>query len=282
MRPFELIRFSGDDAGDFLQGQLTQDVRTLERAGALLTAWCNPQGRVVAVMRLLDLGDAIGLAAPAELAQALVRRFAMYRLRARVEIAIATGFCIAAAGADEDRAALAALDLLPPAALLAARRARGLTALAIGEREVELYGRAADYASAGLVLRAPLTEQQWQQALIAAGIATIGTATAEKYTPHMLNLDRLGAVSFSKGCYTGQEIVARTEHLGRVKRRLARYRLDGGNAAPGDPVLHAGSESGEVVNAAGRDVLAMLPIELHREALTVNGHPALPLEAPEP
>jgi folate-binding protein YgfZ len=280
MRPFELIRFSGDDAGDFLQGQLTQDVRTLERAGALLTAWCNPQGRVVAVMRLLDLGDALGLAAPAELAEALVRRFAMYRLRARVEIAIAADFCIAAAGADEDRAALAALDLLPPAEPLAVRRARGLTTLALGERDVELYGRAADFTSAGLVLRAPRSEEQWQQALIAAGIATLGPATSEKYTPHMLNLDRLGAVSFSKGCYTGQEIVARTEHLGRVKRRLARYRLEDGRAAPGDPVLHEGRESGEVVNAAGRDVLAMVPLELQRATLTVNGRAATPLEAP--
>ncbi len=282
MSPFELIRFRGDDAVLFLQGQLTQDVHLLPRAGALLAAWCNPRGRVVAVLRLLHLGDALGLAAPAELAEALVRRFTMYRLRARVEIAIAADFCIAAAGADEDRAALAALGLLPPAEPLAARRAHGLTALALGERDVELYGRTDDFASAGLALRAPRSAEQWQQALIAAGIATIGTATSEKYTPHMLNLDRLGAVSFSKGCYTGQEIVARTEHLGRVKRRLARYRLEGGTAAPGDPVLHAGSEAGEIVNAAGRDVLAMVPIELHRETLTVNGHAATPLEGPDP
>jgi folate-binding Fe-S cluster repair protein YgfZ len=93
----------------------------------------------------------------------------------------------------------------------------------------------------------------------------------------MLDLVRLGAVSFTKGCYTGQEIVARTEHLGQVKRRLAHFRLDADDAQPLDPMLSAGREVGEVVNAAGGHVLAVVGLEWHDATLTVNGHTARPV-----
>ncbi|MCH7853347.1 MAG: folate-binding protein YgfZ, partial [Proteobacteria bacterium] len=93
---------------------------------------------------------------------------------------------------------------------------------------------AAALKTAGLDTVDPFDLQQWQQIRVASGRADIVPENSEKYTPHMLNLDLTGAISFTKGCYTGQEVVARTEHLGKVKRRLSRYRLSNCRAIIGD------------------------------------------------
>jgi hypothetical protein len=134
--------------------------------------------------------------------------------------------------------------------------------------------------AAGLSFRRPLSDTEWKLALIQAGIPTIEAATTEKYTPHMLNLDCLGAISFSKGCYTGQEVVARTEHLGRAKRRLMHFRMDAPGVQAGDRVIHDGQEVGEVVNVAGPHLLAVAPVELHGEELSIDGRRASPLPLP--
>ncbi len=277
---FRLVRIEGDDAASFLQGQLTQDVRELGDTCALLAGWCNPQGRVIAVQRLLAQDGAFGLVLPADLAESVLRRLLMYRLRAKVELTLATSWQAIAVATAADLDALAARELLPDGGRGACRRAGGITALELGgpTRCVELYGRSADLDA--LALTAPLSAPDWQKALIEAGIPTVTAATAGQYTPHMLNLDRLGAVSFTKGCYTGQEIVARTEHRGRTKRRLRRYRLESGTAAPGDRLLHKDREAGEVLNAAGPDLLAVVPTDLRTEPLTVNTHRAVPLPLP--
>lgn len=280
-RPFELLRFSGPDAAEFLQGQLTQDLRELQDAGALLAAYCSPKGRVITVLRLVGAGEDVCVVAPADMAEALIRRFAMYRLRARVDVTPAADWRALAVAGEENLAALASAGLRPSGEALAVCCAGGITALTVGgsRHAVELYGRAADFDRAAPALT-PLAGAEWRRTLIEAGIPTVTAAVTEKHTPHMLNLDRLGAVSFDKGCYTGQEVVARTEHLGRAKRRLARYRLQAGAAAPGDRVLHGDREAGEVVDAAGGELLAVVPIELHGEPLTVNGHAALPQPLP--
>lgn len=116
--------------------------------------------------------------------------------------------------------------------------------------------------------------------LIQAGIPTIAKENSEKFTPHMLNLDRLGAISFSKGCYTGQEVVARTEHLGASKRRLMRYRTDADSVAVGDKLIDEDRSVGEVVNVAGGDFLAVTPVASQQKTLTVNGDTATPLGLP--
>jgi folate-binding Fe-S cluster repair protein YgfZ len=96
----------------------------------------------------------------------------------------------------------------------------------------------------------------------------------------MLNLDRLGAISFSKGCYTGQEVVARTEHLGVSKRRLMRYQTESDSVAVGDKLTDDGRNIGEVVNVMGHDLLAVTPVALHEKALTINDQVATPIGLP--
>ena len=105
-------------------------------------------------------------------------------------------------------------------------------------------------------------------ALIEAGIPVIDDTNTEAFTPHMLNLDKLGAISFEKGCYTGQEVVARTEHLGKSKRRMMRYKADTEGVSVGDKLSNGDRNVGEVVNVDGRALLAVTPVELHDRKLS--------------
>jgi len=116
--------------------------------------------------------------------------------------------------------------------------------------------------------------------LIRAGVPNIDDTNTEAFTPHMLNLDKLGAISFSKGCYTGQEVVARTEHLGKSKRRLMRYEADLEGIAVRDKLSDAERNVGEVVNVAGRDLLAVTPVELHEQPLTIGAATVTPKGLP--
>jgi folate-binding protein YgfZ len=111
--------------------------------------------------------------------------------------------------------------------------------------------------------------EAWLQRQFDAGIAEIREPQSEEFTPHMLNLDLLGAVSFDKGCYTGQEIVARTHYRGATRRRMLRYGVTG-PAAPGDKLLLGERPVGEVVNVLGDELLAVAPLDDADAGLTVN------------
>jgi hypothetical protein len=283
---FNLLNVAGSDARSFLQGQLTQDVYKLDDTPSLLTAWCNPKGRVVAVMRMLDgrgRDDEIGLVVPAALAESVIKRLLTYRFRASVDFKLAgSEWQAIAVSAKDDLAALAALDLLPDDERNAARRARNLIAIDTGAtpRSIEVYGTLLAMQECGLTVRQPLTDDEWQLALINAGIPLIQAATSEKFTPHMLNLDCLGAISFNKGCYTGQEVVARTQHLGHSKRRLMHFESESARAAVGDKLRHEDRDVGDIVNVIGEQLLAVVPSELHGQTLKVQGRPASPVALP--
>lgn len=122
--------------------------------------------------------------------------------------------------------------------------------------------------------------EQWQQERVASGRADIVAENSEQYTPHMLNLDLTGVISFTKGCYTGQEIVARTEHLGKVKRRLNRYRLSGCSAMIGDKLADGDRDVGKVVNVADDEILAVTPVALQQNVLQLGSGTATPLPLP--
>ena len=287
-RLFEVVLASGSDARSFLQGQLTQDVNGLGDNPSLLSAWCNAKGRVIAVMRLVDSGagnEVIGLAVPAAMAGQVIERLLRFRFRATVNLEPANGTWAACAVADErDLAALQELDLLPSGSGRMAVRGHGLVAVDTGAapRCIEVYGPLTAMQEARLTFRRPLSDPEWQLALIRAGIPVIYATTAERYTPHMLNLDCLGAISFSKGCYTGQEVVARTEHLGKSKRRLMRFKTETAAARPGDKLRHEERDVGEVVNASHDQLLGVVPLELAGATLLVNDHPASPVALPYP
>ena len=129
-------------------------------------------------------------------------------------------------------------------------------------------------------------EEMWQVADIVAGLPQIGPETTGHFIPQMLNLDLLDAISFTKGCYTGQEIVARTQNLGRIKRRTFRYAIRGDEAPAPLTALHLdGAKVGEVLMGArtggGIEVLAVIALDARDRPLrTATGHTAVPLPLP--
>ena len=136
-------------------------------------------------------------------------------------------------------------------------------------------------AAAGLDSAAALPESRWRTARIRAGLVDIGAENTEKYTPHMINLDRSGAVSFTKGCYTGQEVVARTENLGRVKRRVMRFGHSADDVSIGDKLEAGdGGDAGTVVNASPEELLAIVSVDDELTGLSLGGSRLDPLPLP--
>jgi folate-binding protein YgfZ len=231
-----VIRLEGPDAPGFLQGQLTADLRLLEPGQSSPAAWCTPQGRVIALLRLLRLEEGVLCVLPRELAADVAARLARFVMRAKVSVSD-----------ESDVLAVAGVSGWPAATPAAAAAASVLPLP--GERALVL--APADGIESTLAGGQAAPASAWEAACVRLGEPEVHACTSESWVPQMLNLDLLGAVSFRKGCYPGQEIVARTQNLGRIKRRLFRYRVSGnGLPAPGDDLLLGETKVGEVVRSA--------------------------------
>jgi folate-binding protein YgfZ len=281
---YKSINLHGSDVEEFLQGQLTQDVTRLADTASLPAAWCNPKGRVITTVRLLRRDASVDLVLPSSNLDPVLKRLAMYRLRADVTMDAMGDDWAAVAFRDADSLDLLdRLHLKPAAELNACCAGDGFVTVSPGLADcVEVFGERARIESAGLDLSLALGDADWQAARIEAALPDIGQENSEKYTPHMLNLDLSGAVSFNKGCYTGQEVVARTENLGSSKRRLMRYEVGGASIGIGDPVSDGERDVGSVVNVAGERLLAVTPGAMHERALSVHGSTISPIGLPYP
>lgn len=210
-----LIEASGADAPEFLHGQFTNDVLGLEDGKATLSAWCNPKGRVIATFLLCRSGNRYWLALPQALKTAFLRRLKLYVLRASVNIAVAdeelTLAGMLGAPAGQSRAA-GVFPVVPPAAGL-----NNDLAIAI----------AAPETLRELRTRPQGNEQAWDAANVRRGIPWLEEQTRERFLPQELNLEALGALSYDKGCYPGQEIIARLRYRGEVKHLLRRATATG-------------------------------------------------------
>lgn len=225
-----VIRVSGADRAALLQGQASNDARKVDPSHAQLTSFSNPKGRCFAIAVLAAQADELLLVTERAQASALAKRLSMYVLRSKAKVELAEDLAAcgesAAGAAWRSEAVGAALRIGVP-----------------GDRRIVVMPRAATAGfSDGSVA--------WRRADIAAGIPTVLPETSEHFVPLWLGLEQLGAIDFKKGCYTGQEIVARTHYLGQAKQQLYRARC-ATDAAPGTK-LYAGSDQsiGEVVIAA--------------------------------
>lgn len=251
-----VLLLEGADAAAFLHGQVTADVLGLPPGHATLAALCSPQGRVIAVVRIGRLARGLAVLLPRELAAPVAERLRRYVLRASVSIHDASSELAPAgrsAGAGAWPAAAAGWESL--------QLSDGRT-LAIGP-----VAGPAESPAAGAPAGA------WDARCVALGEPEVYATTGELWVPQMLNLDLLNAVSLNKGCYTGQEIVARVQHLGRIKRRMFRYRFAGVAApAAGSALFHGDTEVARVVRVAGGpedgELLAVLGIESAGLSLT--------------
>ena len=244
-----LLEARGADAATFLQGQLSNDVRAVTPARAQLSSYNSPKGRMLAVLHVARAGDAYLLEVHRSVLDGVLKRLRLYVLRSKVTLAEAAGralFGVAGAAAAE---AVAALGLPVPAAPLdcawdgdtgVLRRLGATPRFTL----VVPSAQAAALAARLAALAAPGTEQDWRRLDLEAGVPTVYPQTQDRFVAQMCNLDALGGISFDKGCYTGQEIIARVHYRGAVKRHMETRRLAGPPPDPGTRL-----ENGEVVDA---------------------------------
>jgi hypothetical protein len=236
---FGVLRIGGADAVPFLQGQFTNDVRLLADGRTQVAACCTNQGRVIALARLRQTDDAIYALLPADLLSKVATHLRKFVLRSKVQILQAADLAVGAILTVDAAAASQAHRVFDEAALtMSPVPLAGSTEVVTFQyapgREVIAAPPVAWRSISGLSLSRPdlRAQAEWLAADIAAGLPHVFATTSEQFTPQMLNLDLIDGVNFSKGCYTGQEIVARTHHLGRVKRRTLRFHLAAGGATP--------------------------------------------------
>jgi folate-binding protein YgfZ len=221
--PLAALAVTGADAVSFLQGQFTSDVAALAPGSSQLSAWCSPKGRVLATFTLRRIApDHFELLLPRLQLEAVQRRLALFVLRAKVALRDASEEAIRIGiGGPAAVASIAAVARSAPAlhrwneiegGMLAALPGARFIASVLPAQAPSLWDRLGGARAAGFPC--------WRWLTMTAGVPVILPPTQDRFIPQMLNLDALGAVSFQKGCYSGQEIVARTQYLGRLKERL--------------------------------------------------------------
>lgn len=241
-----LLRFHGEDAASFLQGQVTCDVKRLAVGETTLGAVCNPKGRVVADFRLLRIGDSYCMVLAADLAESVCLRLRRYVLRAKVSVTDLTPGvgAIGLIGMDSTPT-----DLVLPGIAGQAEERSGILAYRLADGRCALFAEHDRAVELWTALRASSSQvtkpDRWHLCDIEAGLPSVVAATSESFLPQMLNLDALGGISFAKGCYTGQEVVTRTHFLGQVKRRMIRARGRGDELPVPGSAVYGGTEAGE-------------------------------------
>ncbi|MET0982746.1 MAG: folate-binding protein [Telluria sp.] len=270
-----LIAVAGDDAASFLHNQLTNDVEHLGTGEARLAGYCTPKGRLQATFLIWrDASGTIWLQLPRSIQAPLQKRLAMFVMRSKAKLRDATDEDNVAAvlgiGGAAGEAALRAFVSELPAAIYgkvegdfgtvirlqdAFGAARYLWLTSAGTAQAAFAALGGQLAVGG--------NAAWRLASIHAGVPQVTPATQEQFVPQMINLELLGGVNFKKGCYPGQEIVARSQYLGKLKRRTSLASVDNAAARAGDEVFSTSDPDqpcGMVVNAApnglgGADVL---------------------------
>jgi folate-binding protein YgfZ len=280
-----LLQISGADALVFLQGQVTNDVKQLNGQIAHHSGYCNPKGRLLALFLAFAHKDHIHLQLPKELIAPIAKRLKMYVMRSKVEIEDVSDSIIKI-GLNGAKA----IELLNPLFSQIPQNDYELVTLENGAL-IKLPGNQprfeifTDIANASAIWNSLAQHTKiadaayWELLEIQAGIPEVYAKTQEEFVPQMLNLDLLNGINFKKGCYTGQEIVARTHYLGTVKRRTQLAHIDGATQPKaGDDVLNSsGDIIGKVVRCSpsyngGYDLLAELRLEsVEAGPLNVNG-----------
>lgn len=274
-----VIEVSGDDAEGFLNGQLSHDVSSRLPSRATLAAWLDARGRVLALFRAIRTGDRWLLLTRGADIHALIRRLQMYVLRADVRLRDASSECVAAA-------ALGDIDPWLASRSVGLSRQTGATATANGAFLVRVGPRLIYLVSAGAtnwksVQDLPaIAEEAVASEEIRLGLVNLVPKLAGRYTAHMLNLDRLGVLAFDKGCYPGQEVVARTQNLGTVKRRVFRFSGELEHEPTVGTALQdtGGNQVGEVVRAVATgesrvELLAVVRTDSATGTLTCAAEP---------
>jgi folate-binding protein YgfZ len=258
MLNYQIITFEGDNATTFLQGQLTADITKLTEENFLLTAYCNPQGRMWCIGRIWRDAKSFYLLIPSEIAADIAADLNKYAAFSKVKLSVNTDYNVIPVQANN--------NLPSEIKFLSINKQRGLI---ISPKELKTQPLN------------ELTAEEWELAEIRDGIPNVWKQTLAQLLPHDVNLPELHGVAFDKGCYKGQEIIARMQYRGQRKKHLY-YAICPASAAiqPGDKILNEEQKNmGEIVSAALNtenqyEFLAILPdtiVEQH-SVLSVNGN----------
>ncbi|HKK05140.1 MAG TPA: folate-binding protein YgfZ [Gammaproteobacteria bacterium] len=270
-----LIAAAGEDAMEFLQGQLSNDVRQVDTEHSQLAAYCSPKGRILADLRLFRREETYYLILPRAILEPTLKRLRMFVLRSRVTLNDASetlvGFGVA--GPQADAALSSALGAVP-GTVDEVSHGQGLSVIRLPGSSPRFHVFGSPEAAIALWERLgpqsrPVGAGAWGLLDILAGLPSIDPATVDTFVPQMVNLQAIGGVSFKKGCYPGQEVVARTHYLGKLKRRMYRAHVETDRAPqPGEEIYATDSpeqSAGRIVSAqrspeGGYELLAVIQI----------------------
>ena len=268
-----IVEIKGDDSAEFLQGQMTQDIYSIEDSKASVTSILNPQGRMISTAFVFKWGESFLLILNNEVRDKLIAWLSRFILRSEVEITKsedsvfglnqenAKKLCSVLnleakdIGSESDESCLKTIETDDKRAFLVCKSENFLDDLSISS----------------------LSTKDWKMADINAGIPTIYRENIEKFIPQMVNLDLINGISFSKGCYTGQEIVARVQHKGTVKQRMFHItgRASNKKIDPGTTILFEDTKVGTVIESVENDgqmhALGVINNDASTKKLVVDG-----------
>lgn len=279
-----VLAVRGPDANKFLQGQLTCNLNYLSAEKSSLGARCTPKGRMQSSFRIVLDGDGYLLAMAGDLLQLQQADLNKYAVFSKSRLTDESGnWCRFGLAAGDGSLVSLGLDL--PQTADSGVHSNGMIAIRLADGRAELWASSTDADQIRTRLAAQLSEapvNRWLLDQVRAGIGQVFGSTRELFIPQMINLQALGGVSFKKGCYTGQEIVARMQYLGKLKRRLYRLAIEGTQddlPAPGVEIfspVHS-SSVGDVVMAAscaeGIELLAVVQEDAAADGRLYLGSP---------
>ena len=293
-----VIRAAGQDARKFLLSQFTNDVNLVSPETFQLNGYCSAKGRLLALMWVAQRGDEFLLILPRNILDPTLKRLRMFVLNAKVSLDDASSRWIALGCAGPGAAAaiepLAGKKLEKPGAAVSTQSMLFMRMPGIANRFIVLGGSdpVTDGAAAGAWRELARTQQAvtaevWANLEVESGLPYIAPATIDEFVPQMVNLEQIGGLSFTKGCYPGQEIVARTQYRGQIKRRMILLHGSGNTPPqPGEKIYSGGNmenAAGRVVRAAPRSptefsLLAVIENEKRTQPLHLAASPHATLE----
>jgi len=275
-----LISFSGKDAATFLQGQVTCNVLTVPQSGSLLGALCNNKGRVISTFQLMKEGDDFLMLLPKEMSGIVTKHLSKFIFRSQVKIQDSSDqFTVLGCTATLNEEIQKKLPAFTTKISIAHKP--GLAILIYPESSLALIQQSE-------LIHVETTLENWHQVLTNSCYPEINPDTSELFIPQMLNLDLLDGISFKKGCYTGQEIIARMHYKGSVKRRLVHYKSSQQHQ-PGCDIhqLNIANSVGSILSAYSNDDtnfygLAVLKVEtIQSSPLLLNDNSKMFIQSAE-
>ena len=272
---YGLIEAQGEEARDFLQNQFSNDMRLVSESQSQISAYCSPKGRMLAAFRIFQQGEKFYLRLPRSILESTLKRLRMFIMRSKVSLEDASDNLVhfGYAGPNAEQHLSNILDNIPTEANTVAEN-QGLTVIRLPDPtpRFEIHGE----PNTAITLWNQLAQQAvpvgadcWTWLDIQAGIPEVLPATVEAFVPQMVNLEALDGISYKKGCYPGQEVVARMHYLGKLKRRMYRAHVASDAIPSTGDSLYSPKETdqsvGKIVEAqpnpnGGVDLLAVIQI----------------------